>query len=64
MVELLMVALSAPAGALGWALGVVFRRHFEVGAHECGESVGSVSERVRPTFMGSQFAPPSRLWYT
>lgn len=64
MVELLMVALSAPAGALGWGLGVLLRRQREVGAHERGESVESVSERVRPTFMGSQFAPPNSLWYT
>ena len=63
MVELLMVALSVPAGGLGWGLGVLLRRQREVGAHECGESVESVSERVRPTFMGSQFAPPSNLWY-
>ena len=67
MVELLMVVLSAPAGARGGALGVVFRRHFEVGAHECGESVESVSERVsgaRRGFVGSKFVPPRPLWHT
>lgn len=67
MVELLMVVLSAPAGALGWALGVVFRRYFEVGAHECGESVESVSERVsgaRRGFVGSKVVSPRPLWYT
>ena len=67
MVELLMVALSVPAGALGWGLGVLLRRQREVGAHECGESVESVSERVsgaRQGFVGSHFVSTNPLWYT
>lgn len=67
MVELLMVALSAPAGALGWGLGVLLRRQREVGAHECGESVESVCERVsgaRRGFVGSKFVSPHPFWYT
>ena len=60
MVELLMVVLSVPAGLLGWWLGVLFRRHCEVGDHECGESVESVCDRVS----GAQLASARQVWYT
>ena len=67
MVELLMVALSVPAGALGWGLGVLLRRHCEVGAHECGESVESVCDRVSAVprgRAGPHFASTHPAWYT
>ena len=62
-----MVGLSVPAGALGWGLGVLLRRHCEVGDHECGESVESVCDRVsgaRRGFVGSHFVATHPTWYT
>lgn len=67
MVELLMVVLSVPAALLGWVLGVLFRRHCEVGAHECGESVESVCDRVsgaRRGFVGQHFVSTHPSWYS
>ena len=67
MVELWMVALSVPAGLLGWGLGVLLRRHCEVGDHECGESVESVCDRVsgaRRGFVGPHFVSTHPSWYS
>ena len=60
MVEVLMVVLSVPAGLAGWGLGVLLRRQREVGAHECGESVESVCERVS----GPRLVPTHPVRYT
>ena len=60
MVEWLMVGLSVPAGLLGWGVGVLLRRHCEVGAHECGEAVESVRDRVSGPRLASTHPP----WYS